>query len=91
MAPLRSKESGQTLAEAVLERLVFDCVRHYADLWDATQRAKDLVAGVERAKAACDGTPEQRDRLTSEYVDRAWRRIAAERGELSLVAPEVLS
>lgn len=65
----------QTLDEAVLEELVYECLRQYLEVWKATLLARELADSIELARSKCAPTREAQDALVATYTDRAWARL----------------
>jgi hypothetical protein len=59
---------------ALLEELIYERVRLNVDLLELVDFERDLAESIERALAAC-GAAEDRDRLASDYLERAWARL----------------
>jgi len=67
---------------AILEELVYEAVRQYVELWKNTQYAQAIIEHIEQTRADCADTLEQQLCLVDEYTNRAWARLARERGAL---------
>jgi hypothetical protein len=77
--PVSSSDEGASTSSArwtsaLLEELIYERVRLNVDLLELVDFERDLAESIERALAAC-GAEEDRERLASEYLERAWTRL----------------
>ena len=72
------------LDKRILEELIYERVRLAVDLCELLDFESDLSVSTERALKKCARSPEERSRLTLDYLRRAWQRVADEvLGELT--------
>jgi hypothetical protein len=82
MPPRERRRGGlaadPTLAQAILDELVFERVRVTLDTCELMAFEMDLAASVERALLATARSPAERSDLTLAYMTRAWDRLGRE-------------